>query len=537
MTNKVTLHRGARAIYSHSRHLPQSPWCPGESLRLRMSPLSPVWGKEGFEPDWRLHCVGIFCDVNTNIDLNLLTCVSLSTLILTRIDVLISDQTDRATSTYAQGARPKETTYSPSSSSYSSTARQSSINRHTSSSSPSSSTFHRSSLARDPSSTSTTRFLNRSSTLHSSQEKTGNHQSSSDVSSSYPSRTSWYTTPLARAEAPLPPRPAPEGGEPEGHRSTRRLLSRLFSRRSSQDSCSGSSGVRSRSDDGPTTGGESVVREEGAHTRSVEPDMPGSEAAFGVLRNHRAELSPIQENNGGGYRRGLAQSRMSAYREPGVGSNSNASNAVSSSSWLSSSLRGRCSPLLSRLRRHTRNESAGSDEGRTHPQHLPRRWDNLEHNTPQDEDDDDGDDEEEDEEEKAEGAIGVDAFGGSRPCKPEDETLPELEDASVEFSPRRRVGTTENLSVPVGPLSGAENRMDDEKKKTTSSRDQEKLRKIKERWQTSISVYYPVHANWPLYNVHICRYITIILFCTEYCAGGASQPGALLVIGTGSKNS
>lgn len=218
--------------------------------------------------------------------------------------------------------------------------------------------------------------------------------------------------------------------------------------------------------------------------------MPGSEAAFGVPRNHRAELSPIQENNGGGYRRGLAQSRMSACREPGVGSNSNASNGGSSSSWLSSSLRGRCSPLLSRLRRHIRNESAGLQEGHTHPQHLPRRWDNLEHNTSQDDDDDDDEDEEEDEEEIAGGASGVDAFGESRPCKLEDETLPELEDASVEFSPRRRVGMSENLSVPVGPVSGAESRMDDEKKKPVSSRDLEKLRKIKERWQTFVSTYY-----------------------------------------------
>ncbi|XP_045889579.1 E3 ubiquitin-protein ligase MARCH7 isoform X1 [Micropterus dolomieu] len=384
-------------------------------------------------------------------------------------------QTDRVTSTYAQGARPKETAYSPSS-----TARESSLNRHLSSS-----TSQRPSpLVRDFSSRTPARFLNSSSTLRSSQEQMGNLKSSSDSSSFYSTHTPWYTTPLARPEASLPPRPAPEGAEPEGRRSTRCLLSRLFSRRSSQDSSSGSSSVRSLDDDGPSTGGESVDSDEGARMPSVEPEAGGPEVSLGSLRNRRADLAPIQENNSNdGYRSGLARSRMGLWREPGVGSsNGTSSGGGTGSSWLSSSLRGRCPPLLSRLRRHARNGSAhstaGLEEGYSHPQHLLRRWDNLEHKASQDDDDDD---DEEEEEEEEEGAVGLEVFGTGLPCRREDETLPELEDASVAFSPRRRVGIYENIAVSVGPVSGVESQLDVQKEKPVSSRDQEKLRKIKER--------------------------------------------------------
>ncbi|XP_039995472.1 E3 ubiquitin-protein ligase MARCH7 [Xiphias gladius] len=392
-------------------------------------------------------------------------------------------QTDRVTSTYAQGARPKETAYS-SSPSYT-TARESSLNRHLSSS-----TSQRSSpLMRNLSGRTTARFLNGSSTLNSSQEQTGNPESSSDIASSYSSHTPWYTTPLARPEATLPPRPAPNGGEPEGRRSTRRLLSRLFSRRSSQDSSSGSSSVRSLDDDSPSTGGESVDSDEGARMSSVDPDAGGSETTLGSLRNRRADLAPIQENNSAGYHSGLARSRMASWREPVASSSNNTSSGGgNSSSWLSSSLRGRCPPLLSRLRRHARDESAhsaaGLEEGYSRPQHLLRRWDDLEHKASQDDDEEEEDveeDEEEEENEEEEGAVGLEAFGAGRPCRLEDETLPELEDVSVEFSPRRRVAVYENLSVPMGPLSGVESQLDSQREKPISSRDQEKLRKIKER--------------------------------------------------------
>ncbi|XP_042348905.1 E3 ubiquitin-protein ligase MARCH7 isoform X2 [Plectropomus leopardus] len=385
-------------------------------------------------------------------------------------------QTDRVTSTYAQGARPKETAYSPSFSSSSSTVRESSLNRHL----PSSTSYRSSPLVRDFSSRTPSRFLSGSSALHSSQGQSRNPDSSSDSSSSYSSHSSRYTTPLPTSEATLPPRPAPEGGEPEGRRSARGLLSRLFSRRSSQDSSSGSSSVRSLDEDSPSTGGESVDSDEGA--RSVEPE---SEATSGSFRTRRADLAPIQENRNDGYRSGQAPSRMASWREPGVSSSNNTSSGGGSSSysWLSSSLRGRCPPLLSRLRRHTRDDSshsaAGLEEGYSRP-HLLRRWDDLEYKATQEEDDDE-DEEEDEEEEEDEGAVGLEAFGTGRPCRLEDETLPELEDASVEFSPRRRVGVYNNISASMGPFGGVDSQADDQKEKHISSRDQEKLRKIKER--------------------------------------------------------
>ncbi|KAM7405945.1 hypothetical protein PAMP_000355 [Pampus punctatissimus] len=384
------------------------------------------------------------------------------------------DQTDRVTSTYAQGARPKETASSSSSSS----AREGSLSHHLSSS-----TSYRSSpLARDFSNRTTTRFLNNSSSLHSSQKQTGNPERPSSIASSYSSHTPWYTTSTARPEATLPPRPAPEVGETEGRRSTRRLLSRLFSRRSSQDSSSGSSSVRSLDDDTPSTGGESVDSDEGARMSSVEPDTGGSEATLCGLRHRRVDLTPIQENNTDGYRGSLIRARMASQRESGVISNTGTSSGgSSSSSWLSSSLRSRCPPLLSRLRRHNRDESAHSaaalEEDYSHPQHLLRRWEDLEHKASRENDDE----EEEDEEEEEEGAVGLEAYGAGHPCSVEDDTLPDLEDASVEFSPRRRVGIIENISMSMGPLSGMENQLDGQKEKPVPSRDQEKLRKIKER--------------------------------------------------------
>ncbi|XP_029000679.1 E3 ubiquitin-protein ligase MARCH7 [Betta splendens] len=388
-------------------------------------------------------------------------------------------QTDRMVSSYAQGARPKETTYSATYST-SSSARERTLNPHISSST----SLRSSPVLRDFSNRTTSRFLHGSSTLSSSQEQTGNSESS-DSSSSYSSHSSWYAAPSARAEPALSPRPAPEGGEPEGRRSTRRLLSRLFSRCSSQDS-SGSSSVRSLDDDCPSTSGESVDGDEGARKSNVNCDVRGSDSNLSSLRSRRADLGPIKENTDP-YLSASGRPRTERpWRESG---NSVGNNTSSSSSWLSSSLRGRCPPLLSRLRRHARDEStqaasAGLEEG-CHPRHLLRRWGDLEHKTSQDDDDDDDDDEEEEEDdddddvEQEEGAVGLEALAASRgcPCSLEDETLPELEDASLSFSALRRVAVYDNVSLSMAPANSSESHQDAQK----DSRDLEKLRKIKER--------------------------------------------------------
>ncbi|XP_062417699.1 E3 ubiquitin-protein ligase MARCH7 isoform X2 [Pungitius pungitius] len=385
-------------------------------------------------------------------------------------------QSNRVTSTYAQGARPKESTYYPSFSSSlssSSAARESSLNRHLSS--PPSHCL--SPPVRDYSNRSASRFLSGSSTTHPSLGQTRNvaasssSSSSSSIASSYGSHTSRYAVPLPRPETALPPRPAPEGRELEGRSSTRSLLSRLFSRRSSQDSSSGSSSVRSLDDDSPSTGGESLDGDDGPGVES------GTEATSGGRGSRRADLAPIKENNEG-YRGGLTEESTPSWREPGVGSSSNdgSRRGSGSYSWLSSSLRCHCPPLLSRLRRHTRDDSAqpaeGSEEGR--PQRFLRRWDDLEHKATQEDDDDD-----EEEEDEAEGAVGLEVFGMGRPRREEDETLPELQDTSAAFSPRGRAGVLGPLGPlgPLGALGAAESRAD----KPVSSTDQEKLRKLKER--------------------------------------------------------
>ncbi|KAM6942643.1 E3 ubiquitin-protein ligase MARCHF7 [Xenentodon cancila] len=375
-----------------------------------------------------------------------------------------SYQTDRVMSTYAQGARPKETSYTPSSFS-SSMTRASSLNRHISSS-----TSQRTSpVAQDFSSRKTTPS-NASSSFHSSHQQAG-HLQSSDISTSHSSHTPWYSSFHTRSETA----PVPDSGEPEGRTSTRRLLSRLFSRRSSQDSSSGSSSIRSTDDDSPSTSGESVDSDEGTRISNVDLDLQGSETTLGSLRNHRAYLSPIQENRDR-YSSGPSRPRLGLWRDP-ASSNGSSSGGGGGSSGISSSFRGRCPPLLSRLRRHAREGSAhsSSEEGCSDPHPLLRRWDDLEHNASKD---DDYEDEEDDDEE--EGAVGAEDLDTDRGCRVEDERLPELEDASITYSLRRRVGLFENISGSAGPLGGVESQLEGPKK-TISNRDQEKLRKIKER--------------------------------------------------------
>ncbi|KAF3832815.1 hypothetical protein F7725_026480 [Dissostichus mawsoni] len=141
--------------------------------------------------------------------------------------------------------------------------------------------------------------------------------------------------------------------------------------------------------------------------------------------------------------------------------------------------------LLSRLfsRRSSQDSSSGSssvrsldddspstggesvDKGYSRPQHLLRRWDNLEHKVTQEDDDEDEEDED-DEEEEDEGAVGLEAFNAGRPCRLEGETLPELEDTAVDVPLHRRA--YDNISSHMS-----------QREKPTA--DQEKLRKIKER--------------------------------------------------------
>lgn len=211
-----------------------------------------------------------------------------------------------------------------------------------------------------------------------------------------------------------------------------------------------------------------MVTDQGTRKSCVEPSTRTSETTFGILRNRRTARAPVQESNPGGYRGG--PSELTSCREPGAGSSIPRHGGMSSS-WLSSSIRDRCSPLLSRLRRHAKDESQRSSGG----------WSNNDCSSSQDDDHDD-EEEEEEEEEKDEGAAGLPAFGNGGSCRLPDGVRPALEYDTDEFSTRHRVGLCENVSL-LRSFSSVENQMGDQKETDASSKDEEKLRKIKERYE------------------------------------------------------
>nr|XP_029522331.1 E3 ubiquitin-protein ligase MARCH7-like isoform X2 [Oncorhynchus nerka] len=393
-------------------------------------------------------------------------------IILTRMQPLmwtfVLDRPDRVTSTYAQGARPKETLYS------SSSRESSSLSRHLSS------TYQRFPLARDSTTSWTTGHSLTTSTLRTTKEPTESPEPTLGASvSSRPS--SWYTTPSARREArdssPPPsaptttPRTTPEGGEAsDGHRSTRRLLSRLFSRRSSQDSSGSSSGSTSRSfdsaEDSPVVEGPShtpvATSEESVRPVSVEPVPRGSDAAqaFAFLRRRRQGLSPVQE--------GQTQRGLEAWRG---GSTSGVGSSTSGSSWLSSSIQTRCTPLFSRRRREGRDESArlasGAEEDYRGTQFPLRRRDSPEAE----------DDEEEDEEEVAAAASG--AMGASVALQEELRDMAGSSQRLARFMSSPLFRVHDNVMIAVD-MTGAAGSQPECQEKPTSSRDPERLRKIQE---------------------------------------------------------
>ncbi|XP_037104406.1 E3 ubiquitin-protein ligase MARCH7 isoform X2 [Syngnathus acus] len=329
---------------------------------------------------------------------------------------------DRLTSTYAQGARPKDSAYS----SCSFTAeRERSPGGHVASTS----SAHRFSTPRDYNSRPSTRVLNASSSYAPFQEQPSSR----------------------RRETPLPSTATSDGGDRQRRTSTRHLLSRLlFSPRSSQDSSSSSSSSSS----GPSVDDDSLSLEsdEGAGT-DAEPASHGT-----GTRQCRADLSPIWEDKNCG----VAGARVASPREPQVMSREAASDG---NSRLSSSLRSRCSPLLSRLQRHARGVGAQSSAGQSRPQHLLRRWDNREPRVPQNDDEDEDDDEDEEEQ----GAVGLNHYTSHR----RQEELPHVEETLAGLAQRRRGDPLQNESTR--PQVGPERTLD------VAGSKQEKLRIIKER--------------------------------------------------------
>ncbi|KAG7466912.1 hypothetical protein MATL_G00147350 [Megalops atlanticus] len=383
---------------------------------------------------------------------------------------------DRVTSSYAQGARPKESLYS-SSSSFSGRGSGSAGHHPSSDYQP---------LSSRDSCRNTSRISSSSTSLRAAESSLD-----SEPRGRLSRDSSWYV-PLSErsgstASAP-PTRQAAESGEPDGRRSTRQLLSRLassmsstlFSRRSSQDSSAGSSSA-SRSFESSDDSSE-LRRDEGSSasagsSRNSSPD--GSERrggaeptqGFAFLRRRRQGLAPMMETGG-------------AEPDP------DADPGRPGGAWLSSSLRRRCPPLFSRRRREGRDETARMADAR-HGAQLPlARRDSLEVRAA----DGDQEDEEEEDEEEEEESEGARAAGPARATA----SGTSVQDAPQAGRPRRLSGVTpnslfrisvpptldnslpENVMITVDIMAAGRAPERQEEKKPASSRDPEKLRKIQE---------------------------------------------------------
>ncbi|NXR65524.1 MARH7 ligase, partial [Rhadina sibilatrix] len=158
----------------------------------------------------------------------------------------------------------------------------------------------------------------------------------------------------------------------EGRRTTRQLLSRLassmsstfFSRRSSQDPLPTRSLGSEESTVVPRVQAASLSSSSGAATPEV-PGLQSSEASQGFsFLGRRWGLSGVSQNRN-------SDSDGESYRPD--------TESRSAGSWLSSSLRNRCTPLFSRRRREGRDESAriSTSDITARSQHVFRRRESV----------------------------------------------------------------------------------------------------------------------------------------------------------------
>ncbi|XP_065416756.1 E3 ubiquitin-protein ligase MARCHF7 isoform X9 [Chrysemys picta bellii] len=264
----------------------------------------------------------------------------------------VSDLQDRPASSYAQGARPKDNSLS--------TLRlNTSMNRQLPSE-------HDSSLFSGVSSRSSSRSNYSTREMESSQRNIQPEFTHIAIRDEIPSTSS---TERVASQRSLSEPPA----DTEGRRTTRQLLSRLassmsstfFSRRSSQDS------LNARSSDSEDS---CVVPRVQTSTQSstnatARPEVPGLQTpeasqGFSFLRR-RWGLSGVSQNHS-------SDSDAESYRQEPESRNTG--------SWLSSSLRNRCTPLFSRRRREGRDESARTSTSETPARslHLFRRRESSE---------------------------------------------------------------------------------------------------------------------------------------------------------------
>ncbi|KAF1589898.1 UNVERIFIED_CONTAM: E3 ubiquitin-protein ligase MARCH7, partial [Eudyptes robustus] len=267
-----------------------------------------------------------------------------------------TDLQDRPASSYAEGARPKENSLS--------TLRlNASMNRQLPSD-------------HQPS------FFNRDSNMSSSRSSYSSRQRRNELESPQRSMQPAFSLTAIRDETPSSSgservlssqrslnEPAADS---EGRRTTRQLLSRLassmsstfFSRRSSQDSLHTRSLGSEESTVVPRVQASTLSISNGAATPEV-PGLQTSEASqgFSFLRR-RWGLSGVSQNHN-------SDSDGESYRPD--------SESRSTGSWLSSSLRNRCTPLFSRRRREGRDESAriSTSDTTARSQHVFRRRESV----------------------------------------------------------------------------------------------------------------------------------------------------------------
>ncbi|XP_018598819.1 E3 ubiquitin-protein ligase MARCH7 isoform X2 [Scleropages formosus] len=280
---------------------------------------------------------------------------------------------------------------------------------------------------------------------------------------------SWYTSPPERTPPASHRRPV-EGGDPESRCTTRQLLSRLassmsstlFSRRSSQDSNSSRS-FESSEETSDTHRAQSPLASSGGSSRNGSPDVSsgrGSELPQGLafLRRRRQGTSSAREERCG-----------EVDPEP----------SRAGTSWLSSSLRSRCTPLFS-CRRRDGQEEAVRPPHRSTPFPL-RRMSSSETKDSDDEGgNDDDDDEDNEEESEAVGAVGpseatAEASRTARTRRLTGVTPNSLFHLTV--APSLESSLPDNVMITVDIVPTGRNLLE---KKPASPQDPEKLKKIKE---------------------------------------------------------
>ncbi|NXH16155.1 MARH7 ligase, partial [Bucco capensis] len=262
---------------------------------------------------------------------------------------------DRPASSYAEGARPKENSLS--------TLRLNTSMNHQLPSDHQPTFFNRdSNMSSSRSSYSSRERRNELESPQRSMQPAFSLTASRDETSSSSSSETVFSSQRSLNE------PAADS---EGRRTTRQLLSRLassmsstfFSRRSSQDSLHARS-LRSEESTVVPRGQTTLLRSSGAATPEV-PGLQTSEASqgFSFLRR-RWGLSGVSQNQ-------HSDSDGESYRPD--------SESRSTGSWLSSSLRNRCTPLFSRRRREGRDESAriSTSDTTARSQHIFRRRESV----------------------------------------------------------------------------------------------------------------------------------------------------------------